>query len=244
MNDLDEEEISVDSSAQQSTWRTGQWTVEEEIYASKIIELYMSGKLVVNPDDGRTLRTYLAKKLHCNPMRISKKFADLDCLRARYQLTDHSWQDIQNEQMILEKFEKEYREKDITVQSRRLLRRKYVYKNRKIDMDHGLPLDSSVNENSFENIEKFKNSRKRSASNSSEISSDKSLSLLSYVDITHSHTEHLSTAPTPSGRGSHVLESDSTSTLASDNCPINLSSDTALLDAANILAFGFDRETI
>ena len=57
--------------------RSGKWTVEEETYAKILIDLFEEGCI---DDDritkkGMTLRAYLSRKLHCSPMRISKKFA-------------------------------------------------------------------------------------------------------------------------------------------------------------------------
>ena len=54
--------------------RFGKWLEEEEAYAELLIEMFDKGEL----EDcmvGSTLRAYLAQKLHCAPMRISKKFA-------------------------------------------------------------------------------------------------------------------------------------------------------------------------
>ena len=54
----------------------GKWTAEEEAYAAVLIQHFRNGVL---PDceDGTTLRSYLAEKLECIPMRISKKFAGI-----------------------------------------------------------------------------------------------------------------------------------------------------------------------
>jgi len=52
--------------------RRGKWTPEEETYVARIIQEFNSGYL--NAPAGTTLRTYLSKKLHCDPMRITKKF--------------------------------------------------------------------------------------------------------------------------------------------------------------------------
>jgi hypothetical protein len=53
--------------------RSGKWTVEEETFADLLIELFEKGHINVN--NGCTLRSFLARKLHCAPMRISKKYA-------------------------------------------------------------------------------------------------------------------------------------------------------------------------
>lgn len=57
-----------------SVARSGKWTPEEENFANRLIVDFESGSLV-DCEDGCTLRSYLAKKLNCAPMRISKKFA-------------------------------------------------------------------------------------------------------------------------------------------------------------------------
>lgn len=56
--------------------RSGKWNPEEELYANRLIQEFESGTLV-DCEEGSTLRSYLAKKLNCAPMRISKKFAGL-----------------------------------------------------------------------------------------------------------------------------------------------------------------------
>jgi hypothetical protein len=54
--------------------RSGKWTHEEERYAASLIEHFESGKLT-DCEEGETLRAYLSRKLHCIPMRVSKKYA-------------------------------------------------------------------------------------------------------------------------------------------------------------------------
>jgi len=54
--------------------RSGKWSPEEETFANRLIVEFESGSLL-DCEDGCTLRSYLAKKLNCAPMRISKKFA-------------------------------------------------------------------------------------------------------------------------------------------------------------------------
>ncbi|KAL7579115.1 hypothetical protein ACA910_019145 [Epithemia clementina (nom. ined.)] len=54
--------------------RSGKWTREEEVYADRLIEQFVKG-CCLDCHVGVTLRTYLSQKLHCAPMRISKKFA-------------------------------------------------------------------------------------------------------------------------------------------------------------------------
>ena len=54
--------------------RSGKWTPEEESFANRLVLEFERGTLG-DCDEGCTLRSYLAKKLNCAPMRISKKFA-------------------------------------------------------------------------------------------------------------------------------------------------------------------------
>ena len=53
--------------------RSGKWTIEEEAYANALIDVFENG--YIEEKNGSTLRGFLAKKLHCSPMRISKKFS-------------------------------------------------------------------------------------------------------------------------------------------------------------------------
>ena len=54
--------------------RAGKWTADEETLANQLVIDFENGALE-DCDDGTTLRSYLARKLCCAPMRISKKFA-------------------------------------------------------------------------------------------------------------------------------------------------------------------------
>lgn len=54
--------------------RRGKWTQEEEAYAELLIQEFEKGT-VLGCENGCTLRSFLSKKLHCAPMRISKKYA-------------------------------------------------------------------------------------------------------------------------------------------------------------------------
>jgi hypothetical protein len=58
--------------------RRGKWTPEEESYANRLIEEFKAGMLPIA--DGTTLRTFLSKLLHCDPMRISKKYVGNNCI--------------------------------------------------------------------------------------------------------------------------------------------------------------------
>ncbi|TMW63617.1 hypothetical protein Poli38472_002558 [Pythium oligandrum] len=55
--------------------RIGKWTFQEEQYALALVKLFLAGVLAVPA--GTSLRSFLAKKLHCPPMRISTKLATL-----------------------------------------------------------------------------------------------------------------------------------------------------------------------
>jgi hypothetical protein len=54
--------------------RSGKWIKEEEDYAELLISLFERGQ-VEDCENGCTLRSFLSRKLHCAPMRISKKYA-------------------------------------------------------------------------------------------------------------------------------------------------------------------------
>ena len=54
--------------------RSGKWLPEEEEYAMLLVQLFEQG-LLTDLEKGTTLRSFLARRLHCAPMRISKKFA-------------------------------------------------------------------------------------------------------------------------------------------------------------------------
>jgi len=69
---------SSSASLNRSKLRKGKWTVEEEEFTSRIIHHLSVGTLSL--PEGMTLRSYLAEKLSCDPMRITKKFAGASCL--------------------------------------------------------------------------------------------------------------------------------------------------------------------
>lgn len=54
--------------------KSGKWSADEEELANLLIEEFQRGSLS-DCEDGCTLRSYLAKKLSCAPMRVSKKFS-------------------------------------------------------------------------------------------------------------------------------------------------------------------------
>eukprot|EP01039_Chlorochromonas_danica_P009505 gene9505-10507_t len=64
--------------------RKGKWTPEEEKYTNKVIEVFNAGLLKLpDTERGITLRAYLAEKLGCDPMRITKKYTGASCLGKR-----------------------------------------------------------------------------------------------------------------------------------------------------------------
>lgn len=56
--------------------RRGKWTAAEEEYALFMVKAFERGTLR-ECDNGITLRSFLSRKLHCAPMRISKKYAGM-----------------------------------------------------------------------------------------------------------------------------------------------------------------------
>ena len=61
--------------------------MEEEEFTSRIIQHFSTGVLTL--PEGATLRSFLADKLNCDPMRITKKFTGACCLGRRvYHLRD------------------------------------------------------------------------------------------------------------------------------------------------------------
>ena len=66
------ESISGATGAANLPVRSGKWTAEEEEYSNRLIHEFREGWLPLT--DGTTLRTFLAKVLNCDPMRISKKY--------------------------------------------------------------------------------------------------------------------------------------------------------------------------
>ena len=52
--------------------RRGKWTADEKVYAKSLIDMFVAGT-VPACDNGITMRAFLAEKLYCDRMRISKK---------------------------------------------------------------------------------------------------------------------------------------------------------------------------
>lgn len=62
--------------------RKGKWTNEEENYAALLIDEFVNSR-IRGLEEGTTLRSFLAEKLNCDPMRITKKFCGTKCLGKR-----------------------------------------------------------------------------------------------------------------------------------------------------------------
>jgi hypothetical protein len=95
--------------------RKGKWTPEEEKFANKIIEVFNAGLLKLEENEkGTTLRAYLAAKLDCDPMRITKKYTGASCLGKRVYHFDPkglSIQEAETARRELEILERQYRSK-------------------------------------------------------------------------------------------------------------------------------------
>ena len=65
---------SESSEEEELLLRRGQWTKEEVIFASRLIDEFLNGALPNSIPDGTNMRGFLACKLSCAPKRISKKY--------------------------------------------------------------------------------------------------------------------------------------------------------------------------
>jgi len=78
--------------------RRGKWTPEEERFANALIKEFEKGT-IHDCENGCTLRAFLSRKLHCAPMRISKKYAGKSIGKhvflSRNSATTHSHQAMQ-----------------------------------------------------------------------------------------------------------------------------------------------------
>jgi hypothetical protein len=87
--------------------------VEEERYTNKVIEAFKTGTLQLSSTDKNiTLRAYLAEKLGCDPMRITKKFTGASCLGKRVYRSDkviHNRDEtVENDRQQLESLERDF----------------------------------------------------------------------------------------------------------------------------------------
>mmetsp|Transcript_33259 Transcript_33259/g.33878 ORF Transcript_33259/g.33878 Transcript_33259/m.33878 type:complete len:160 (-) Transcript_33259:289-768(-) len=65
--------------------RRGRWTVDELIYAKRLMKLFKEGKLSKHSySTPQSMRCFLASKLNCAVMRVSKKFSGSEDLGVRY----------------------------------------------------------------------------------------------------------------------------------------------------------------
>jgi hypothetical protein len=70
--------MSQEAEDSSPSMRKGKWSQEEEDYALALINNFEKGLLQI--PEGTTLRMYLAERLNCDPMRITKKFTGQNCL--------------------------------------------------------------------------------------------------------------------------------------------------------------------
>mmetsp|Transcript_33374 Transcript_33374/g.34001 ORF Transcript_33374/g.34001 Transcript_33374/m.34001 type:complete len:206 (-) Transcript_33374:90-707(-) len=148
-------------STESESFRIGKWTNEEEQYASKLIQLFFSGCEYIGATECQTLRAFLAIKLNCSRMRISKKFCAMDQLGRKFKLCTSPNHSDTNEasKEILSNLEFEFLLKDQEVQRNRIKRRKYYcdsegnskHKSRKIDA-HYSAFDISQNRELFKSL--------------------------------------------------------------------------------------------
>lgn len=99
---------STDSQDFKRGVRSGKWSPEEEGFANRLVYEFESGWLQ-DCEEGCTLRSYLAKKLNCAPMRISKKFAGRCIGKLVFTKSDTSMMP-ESEQNILKELESRYHE--------------------------------------------------------------------------------------------------------------------------------------
>ena len=71
-------ELDYNMSAKRIMQRRGKWTSEEENFAYRLVHEFRVGCIPLA--EGVTLRSFLAKMLNCDPMRISKKFVGQNCI--------------------------------------------------------------------------------------------------------------------------------------------------------------------
>lgn len=97
--------------------------MEEEKYTNKVIEYFNAGLLKIDSNDRNiTLRAYLAEKLGCDPMRITKKYTGSSCLGKRVYHFDHvnvSTEGVERASQELKKLEEAFQQKLIQMNQRR-----------------------------------------------------------------------------------------------------------------------------
>ncbi|TYZ57457.1 hypothetical protein PybrP1_010845 [[Pythium] brassicae (nom. inval.)] len=108
------------TAANPAATRKGKWTAEESLYCDRLIEEFKKGNLPLA--EGTTLRTFLAKLLNCDPMRISKKYTGDQCIGKiifRRREDEVSKEDMELIRRDLAELEKTYLEREQTNQRRR-----------------------------------------------------------------------------------------------------------------------------
>ena len=68
------ETTNTESSLPGKKPRNGKWSFAEELYTNRLILDFVNGA-ISDSLENESLRCYLARKLDCSKMRISKKFA-------------------------------------------------------------------------------------------------------------------------------------------------------------------------
>ena len=85
------------------------------MYTNKIIAAFNAGTLCLPGKEGVTLRAYLAQKLGCDPMRITKKYTGASCLGKRVyhgvQNSSVTMEQVNETKKELEELEVKFREK-------------------------------------------------------------------------------------------------------------------------------------
>mmetsp|Transcript_10271 Transcript_10271/g.15552 ORF Transcript_10271/g.15552 Transcript_10271/m.15552 type:complete len:472 (+) Transcript_10271:108-1523(+) len=89
--------------------RVGQWTREEEAYATQIGNLFRSGK-IPNCPEGITMRALLSNLLNCAPMRVTKKYSGENAIGKRSYRHDHTVSNEERQQICeeLRRLEQEF----------------------------------------------------------------------------------------------------------------------------------------
>lgn len=129
-----------------NTLRTGKWSVEEEEYASKLTEFFSKGQLSLeSKSNGKTLRSFLASKLRCDPMRISKKLSSQNGMGIRYHQVEYCEEKLSVCREELRRYEMAFLKKDYLVQTQRMRRKKYQpkVKDDTLDNHHLQPPDQT-----------------------------------------------------------------------------------------------------
>eukprot|EP00607_Mallomonas_marina_P007424 CAMPEP_0182416370 /NCGR_PEP_ID=MMETSP1167-20130531/648_1 /TAXON_ID=2988 /ORGANISM="Mallomonas Sp, Strain CCMP3275" /LENGTH=277 /DNA_ID=CAMNT_0024589069 /DNA_START=46 /DNA_END=879 /DNA_ORIENTATION=+ len=84
-DDVDDASERLDAmDEEQSGSKRGKWSKAEKEYADKLIYAFRSGLIHHVKSDGRSLRSFLANRLKCGAMRISKKFVGYEGLGGRF----------------------------------------------------------------------------------------------------------------------------------------------------------------